>query len=79
MEDTLLTYTLSRFQQNEKATLGNILYHNVSVCYTLELPWKNNENNISCIPEGKYKCIPYLSPKFKKDVWLVLDVPGREI
>lgn len=25
------------------------------ICYTLELPWKNNESRISCIPEGKYK------------------------
>ena len=29
-------------------TLGQL------VCKTLELPWKNNERSISCIPEGTY-------------------------
>ena len=24
-------------------------------CHSLELPWKNNEKNISCIPDGVYK------------------------
>jgi len=24
------------------------------VCKTMELPWKNNNHNISCIPEGLY-------------------------
>jgi hypothetical protein len=30
--------------------------------YTLELPWKNNKPNISCIPTGKYTLEPILSP-----------------
>jgi hypothetical protein len=24
------------------------------ICHTIELPWKNNETKVSCIPEGKY-------------------------
>ena len=24
------------------------------ICNTIELPWKNNETKVSCIPEGKY-------------------------
>lgn len=78
MKNNLSAYDLTRFQQDEKATLGNILYNNVSLCYTLELPWKNNQHDISCIPEGKYKCVAYISPKSKKDVWLLLNVPGRK-
>ena len=43
---------------------------------TLELPWKDNERNISCIPVGSYKAIKHNSPKFKQSFWLQ-DVPGR--
>lgn len=25
------------------------------VCNTIELPWKDNQHNISCIPEGRYR------------------------
>lgn len=24
------------------------------ICYTIELPWKQNEARVSCIPEGEY-------------------------
>ena len=26
------------------------------ICPTLELPWKDNKNDISCIPAGTYQC-----------------------
>lgn len=44
--------------------------------YTLELPWKDNQKRISCIPEGQYKWIKHESPKFGSSLW-VQDVPGR--
>lgn len=43
---------------------------------TLELPWRDNERNISCIPEGSYRVIKHNSPKFKQSFWLQ-DVPDR--
>src|SRR5690554_1329961 len=43
---------------------------------TLELPWKNNERRVSCIPTGIYHAIKHTSPKFKESFWLQ-DVPGR--
>ena len=45
---------------------------------TLELAWKNNERRISCIPEGTYKCVKRLSPKYGHH-WHVLDVPNRSL
>jgi len=45
-------------------------------CFTLELPWKGNEKNISCIPEGSYPAEIYESPKFGKVV-LLNNVPNR--
>lgn len=32
-------------------------------CATLELPWKDNANDISCIPAGLYNCKKYKSSK----------------
>ena len=45
-------------------------------CYTLELPWKDNQRRVSCIPEGEYKAIKHHSPKFGNSVW-IQDVPNR--
>lgn len=52
--------------------LGEVLYE----CYTLELPWKDNERKVSCIPKGTYKVVPRWSSKFKHH-FHVLDVPNR--
>jgi hypothetical protein len=43
---------------------------------TLELPWKNNERRVSCIPEGEYFAIKHSSPKFKECLW-IQNVPSR--
>lgn len=43
----------------DKQSLGTLIYAQpeLFVCKTLELPWKLNQNNISCIPTGIYTCI----------------------
>ncbi len=46
------------------------------VCWTLELPYLDNKNNISCIPCNEYKIAPYTSEKYK-DVYQVMNVPNR--
>ena len=35
------------------------------ICHTIELPWKNNETKVSCIPEGKYFIKKRYSKKFQ--------------
>lgn len=32
-------------------------------CMTLELPWKENQSSISCIPAGTYECFKRVSGK----------------
>jgi len=44
--------------------------------YTIELPWNDNKQKISCIPQGIYNCKPYTSQKYK-NVWQLLSVPNR--
>lgn len=49
----------------------------VFCCITVEPVWKDNEKQISCIPEGTYKCKKTYSPAFKRTLIEVLNVPGR--
>jgi len=44
---------------------------------TLELPWKDNQQDISCIPVGTYGYEKWYSPKFKATVFRLLHVPDR--
>lgn len=59
----------------EDCTMGRLSY-GAFHCFTLELPWKDNQQNISCIPAGTYKAKKYNSPT-KGLVLLLIDVPGR--
>lgn len=58
-------------------TNGTLTLNGHFVCFTLELPWKENEKNISCIPEGKYELKARYSPEFQNHLE-VLDVFGRK-
>lgn len=51
---------------------GKVLFS----CFTLELPWKDNKPQISCIPPGQYRLLHRSSPKYANHLH-VLDVPGR--
>lgn len=66
---------LRRFAYLESGTLGKLSMGDWS-CYTIERPWKNNEPNVSCIPEGVYACQPFSGTRFK-DVIQLMDVPDR--
>lgn len=49
--------------------------------YTLEKEWQGNANNISCIPKGKYICVPHgweaNSSFHQKQCWEIIHVPNR--
>ncbi|MEO7264585.1 MAG: DUF5675 family protein [Ferruginibacter sp.] len=36
-------------------TNGELFFNGARVCNSIELAWNNNQNRISCIPEGKYE------------------------
>lgn len=52
---------------------GNLLHS----CVTLELPWRDNAPQISCIPEGIYTVVARVSDKFRNH-YHVTGVTGRE-
>ncbi|MCK5613135.1 hypothetical protein KAR91_65280 [Candidatus Pacearchaeota archaeon] len=37
---------------------------------TIELPWKDNRPNVSCIPAGQYSAVYRYSKKFKHHYWI---------
>lgn len=45
---------LKRFIRTDESTIGKLYIDGVFECYILELPWKDNQNSISCIPTGFY-------------------------
>jgi hypothetical protein len=62
----------------EKQTPGGIYIDGKEVVKTLELPWKNNKKNISCIPEGSYTVRK--RPGHEKrpyEHFHIMNVPGR--
>lgn len=49
--------------------------------YTQELPWKNNQSKVSCIPEGNYRCLPHITTNNKgvsRHTWQLQNVPNRD-
>ncbi len=62
----------------ETPQIGVMFIDDVPSLVTLELPWKNNQRNVSCIPEGRYTCRRRTSIKTQgRDTFEVDDVPDR--
>jgi len=72
------SFTLLRISSHTEVTQGVLIDNTTGLpfCVTLEEPWKNNAQNISCIPEGNYLCTPQENSK-GQDVFSVHDVSGR--
>ena len=58
-------------------TNGKLECEGKMICYTIELPWKNNETKVSCIPDGKYFIKKRYSRKFQWHLE-VIDVKNRK-
>ena len=66
---------------SEKSTIGELFLNGERMCNTLELPWKDNQKTISCIPEGVYKVrLRTARESASRDYLhlLVEDVPNRK-
>ena len=59
-------------------TNGKLECEGKVICNTIELPWKNNETKVSCIPVGKYFIIKRFSKKFKWHLELI-EVKNRSL
>jgi len=76
---TILIY---RYRVTDDYSLGQCFIRHESgitdyIGATLERGWKDNQNNISCVPKGTYELRLERSPKFRKDLWELYGVPNR--
>ncbi|MEB3379582.1 DUF5675 family protein [Flavobacterium psychrophilum] len=72
---------LRRFLKTDYYTIGKLQLFNagnkmIYECYTMELPYNDNQHAISCIPAGSYEVISNISPKFGEG-YLVKNVINR--
>jgi hypothetical protein len=76
------TLTINRCIKTEKNTLGFVTLTNsrgriIFNAVSLELPYLDNKENVSCIPTGTYRAIKTQS-KSKGEVILLKNVPNRK-
>lgn len=71
---------LLRQAESDEGTFGTLsVYEDGALlyqCFTGELPDRNNQVQMSCIPTGKYMCQPWHTKKFPNH-YNVMRVPGR--
>ena len=80
-----MKWKIVRFENSnpEGATFGVFFIDDIPRFTTLELPWKENAHNISCIPEGAYTCKEVTDIKTTGGLLIsrtfqVQDVPNRD-
>lgn len=68
---------LIRTETGDQRTLGAFAADGLARgLHVLKLPWRGNARNRSCIPPGRYRVVPHLSPRFRRCL-LATGVPGR--
>ena len=74
-----MNLALFRGPSTDEGTPGVLLREDGSrIAYTLELPWRDNQRRVSCIPPGRYRARYVVTPKRPSGVYLLENVPGRD-
>jgi hypothetical protein len=71
------TVVIYRFTTSDQGTFGVVMLGERFMGYSLELPWRDNAPNVSCIPAGEYEVERRYSPAFKRTTYHLLNVQGR--
>lgn len=74
---------LKRIESNDKQTIGHLFvkdnnHNTIAIFSTLELPWRDNLQQKSCIPVGKYQLVKRWSVRYSNH-FHVTDVIGRSM
>lgn len=80
IEDRGVNLLIIRETFTDKSTIGKLFVNGEYFCYTLELPYRDNQRRISCIPSGEYKVRLRLARESATRDYLhllVQDVPDR--
>lgn len=70
------THLLLEREYHAGGTNGSIYIDGQFVCHTIELPWRDNQRRISCIPEGRYRLHKRNTARFGDHIY-VAEVEGR--
>ena len=62
----------------KEGTNGTLFLNNAFLGFSIELPWRDNQVNYSCIPEGEYLVEKRVSKKFGQHL-ILKNVPGRRL
>jgi hypothetical protein len=76
------TLVIQRYWSDNYQTLGTMVMldndmNPIFTAISLERGWQDNKPNLSSVPAGEYKCLYEYSPKFKRNLWELKDVPNR--
>lgn len=70
---------IQREPSTDEGTFGvGVLNENEGQWQFIELPWRDNACDISCVPAGVYTARVFHSQHFQRDVYRLEGVPGRE-
>lgn len=74
--DSEFKITIYREYSDGKCTSGYLAVNGTIICYALERPWRDNQENVSSIPNGSY---PAILRYDKSDHWRLQleNVPDR--
>lgn len=72
----MMVLELIRVGSSPRGTFGVLRHGDVPFVLTLERPWIDNQQNVSCIPHGRYRCRKIRSPRFG-NTYEICDVPNR--
>ena len=64
--------------EGQNGTNGQLYINGQFVCFTIELPWRDNQRNISCIPKGRYTLRDHRSPTFGRVAYVIGTQPARD-
>lgn len=83
MADRLKTVYIIRDFGDKNHSLGNcyVFDENQKRLFkseSIERGWQDNKRRVSCIPEGVYHLELEYSARFKKELWEIKDVDGRD-
>lgn len=75
-DSKIATVRLIRTSSSSHGTFGTIMYGKWNA-HSLELPWHNNQQTVSCIPKGVYDVEWSYSPRFQRRMYCLVNVPNR--
>lgn len=79
IKHSLLKVNLYRYWKTKNSIVGVVDVQGIPPIFSLELPWKNNEPYISCIPVDNYVCQRRESSKngIWNEAFEIMNVPSR--